>query len=516
MLPGRDGAKTKTTIGGCFMKYDTTFDKPVQQYLQFGSKVKMSNTLAQSPIIHPSNSVFNNRIFAALVSTINKEDTDFFESYVIEVKELIKAQPGVDYWKKIKDTCESLINTKGRIIGKDKDGNMTLGLYNFFMSIEYESGFIRARFSPFLKPYLLQLRREFTQFNLIEFLNLSTMYAQNLFRYLKSWEHAGGKKEEIGILHEILNVPESARKNFKEFRVSILEKAIKDINIKTELRVDYKVIKVGGINCKTGKVTHIEFIIKTPKTKKELDIDKTEQNLLTFIDQSKTSEIKTEQQIEPAEVAEVTAPGEFEPPKIPVAPIWPAIAERIALKFGREKFDTWFTDGFYAFMNKDGELVLDFRNAGECVYVERWFGPVIKKAINEIAPNIKLRMCHGVISGWIAGLQKEHEDKARKQLDMQLEEEKIENQFLIIAKIYPRHRVDGKKSYRLFERLRKERINKLKECTAEELKGKDVIPTVAELISLLEECKESKEWTKDNKRYVPKLSKWLESKPWLN
>ena len=121
------------------MKQDNIFTRPVQQILPMGTEVKKANTMCQAKVRHVSKSVYINRIIAALISTIHKDDTEFKQSYTIDVKSLVEEQPNINYWSYIKKTCKDLVQSGIEL--EDEEENR-LKYYNYFQSIEYYSGMI--------------------------------------------------------------------------------------------------------------------------------------------------------------------------------------------------------------------------------------------------------------------------------------------------------------------------------------------------------------------------------------
>lgn len=104
---------------------------------------------------------------------------------------------------------------------------------------------IEAKFNPEMKSFLLQLQDHYTLYNIIEFKLLSTGYSQRLYELLKSWSSKNTFTIDIAQLHKILLTSDSAKKNFGEFRRSILEPAQKEIIKKTGIRFEWEAIKKG-------------------------------------------------------------------------------------------------------------------------------------------------------------------------------------------------------------------------------------------------------------------------------
>jgi plasmid replication initiation protein len=104
---------------------------------------------------------------------------------------------------------------------------------------------IEARFDPSLKSHYLELKEQFTQYSLFEFLLLPSTYSQRMFEILKSWADQPEVVLPIEGLYQQLDVPESHRADFAAFRRRVLEKAQKDIHKHTALRFEWEAVKNG-------------------------------------------------------------------------------------------------------------------------------------------------------------------------------------------------------------------------------------------------------------------------------
>lgn len=218
-----------------------------------GPVVKKSNALARAS--WAVKSVYEPRLVALVASRVRKEDKDF-QSYEIPIKELLgEAQDGRTYQL----VAEVVDNIMGRVLTIEKPNGWMK--YVIFSRCEYDgkNGCIRTRFDPDLKEHFLDLKSHFTQYSLMEFLLLPSIYSQRLFEVLKSW----GDKPEVTIkindLYEMLGAPASLRVNFKDFRRRVLEKAHKDILSKTSFQYEWEAIKKGK------SVTSIRFMFSKGK-----------------------------------------------------------------------------------------------------------------------------------------------------------------------------------------------------------------------------------------------------------
>ena len=215
----------------------------MQQLTLPGELVKKHNELVRSKI-NISN-VDGSRILANLIACVRHDDTEFKDTYRVKVKDFMTDTSGRGYTN-IKAVCRELAKATAEIEEPDPDGpHPYLRLYTFFSSITYRKGVIEARFNWEMKPLLLDLRRCFTQYNLMEYLTLPSLYSQRLFEILKSWANAPEVVLSIGELHRLLDSPASFRADFRQFRTRVIEKAHKDIHEKTSLHFEWEPVKAG-------------------------------------------------------------------------------------------------------------------------------------------------------------------------------------------------------------------------------------------------------------------------------
>lgn len=205
-----------------------------------GEIVKKSNALMRAR--WSIESVWEPRLVALLASKVKQEDSDF-HVYEIPVAEVMpeRDRGGKDY-REIENVVDRVMSRVLTI--RDEDGWTK---YNVFSRCRYRAkdGILELGFHPDLKPHYLNLQKNFAKYNLIEFLTLRSIYSQKLFELLKSWDEKPEITINLSELFDLLNVPESHKKDFAIFRRKVLEKAHTDINTKTELRFEWEPIKQG-------------------------------------------------------------------------------------------------------------------------------------------------------------------------------------------------------------------------------------------------------------------------------
>ena len=225
----------------------------VKQLMLSGKTVKKSNALARAR--WSPNSVWEPRLVAMLAAQIKPGDTDF-QTYEIRLVDLLGKDPGGKDYQEFEKVIDKVMS---RVITLRNGDDWKK--YTMFSSCEYISkrGVLIVGFHPDLKEHYLQLN-QYIKYNLIEFMLLPSIYSQRLFEFLKSWDDRKETVIELKELHEMLDTPQSFRKDFRQFRTRVLEKAHKDILEFTDIYYTWEPIKKGRA------VSWIKFIFgKKPK-----------------------------------------------------------------------------------------------------------------------------------------------------------------------------------------------------------------------------------------------------------
>jgi len=262
----------------------------LQQLTLPGEVVKKRNELVRSKI-NVSN-VLGSRILANLIACVRHDDAKFQEVYRVTIKDFIADESGRGYTA-MKGMCKELASATAELETVDAEGEKVLSLYPFFSSIKYRKGVIEAQFNVGMSPLLLQLRECFTQYNLMEYLTLPSIYSQRLFEILKSWAKTPSGEVVLSVaeLHRLLDTPPSFRSDFKSFRVRVIEKAHKDITTKTSLRFEWEQVKSGrsveGIRFFFGPGRRAIAEQEAAKLKEKKRIRLQNQRILTALDCAK-------------------------------------------------------------------------------------------------------------------------------------------------------------------------------------------------------------------------------------
>lgn len=243
----------------------------VKQLMLPGQLVKKDNELIRSRTNVENKTTA--RLLACLVAQLQESDADFKEEYTLDIRKQLAIFQDADgrQSRQIREACKYLADTKVWIDKNEPNKKGTdddFDIIPYFSKLSYRGGILHAKFNPEMRKYLLELKAFFTEYNLLEYLTLPSLYSQKLFELLKSFE--GGNKKgfvEFALkdLHEYLDTPTSLRLNFKDFRIRILEKAHKDIN-KTSLEFAWEAIKTGRAVTAVRFIFHDKMREKVEKT----------------------------------------------------------------------------------------------------------------------------------------------------------------------------------------------------------------------------------------------------------
>lgn len=117
------------------------------------------------------------------------------------------------------------------------------------------TGKIKLRFDDDLIPYLLQLKKKFTRYQLKNILYLKSKYSIRIYELLKQYENIGKREFELQELKKILFI-ENQYNRVYDLERFVLVPAKEEINKHTDILIDYEKIKTGR------KITSILFKIE--------------------------------------------------------------------------------------------------------------------------------------------------------------------------------------------------------------------------------------------------------------
>lgn len=199
----------------------------------------------------------------SLIQPGKREDTYQLE-YNFNIRDYAKIC-GIDYdsgrnYAEIKKTLKHLSD---RSMWVDFGNEEVLCRWLSKVRIKKKSGIVSICIDADLAPYLFNLGKNFTEYQLFHVLNMKSAFSFRLYEILKSYLYKDYFEktfhiDELKLLLAVEKVPSYDR--FPDFRRKVIDKAVSEINDQSDLRVTYDTTTKGR------KVTHITFRItrKTP------------------------------------------------------------------------------------------------------------------------------------------------------------------------------------------------------------------------------------------------------------
>jgi plasmid replication initiation protein len=200
------------------------------------------------------------KLLLYVIAMIEPEDEDF-KRYIINIGEFAQlANLDKDHlYRELRELAKSL-KQKPLIIPNhfDAQTGTYLDLVTSWFDTAYVgrngAGYFAVTISQVLKPYLLQVKREFFRFRLFHVMQLRSSYAIRLYQWAKRWEFRKNMEISVQELRNVLganNGPDGhgTKLNlsaYADFKRRAINPAVAEINEKTDLTVSFRELKAKG------------------------------------------------------------------------------------------------------------------------------------------------------------------------------------------------------------------------------------------------------------------------------
>lgn len=204
--------------------------------------------------------VWEDRIFLLTLAQIMPDDEDFKE-YYIHIRDLnndygIKTNRVYDLIREAVISLRKKTITIPHTFNNGKKGKLTTGLFTSYGELDDENrSYIVVELHPKLKPYLLQLREKYTQYNIQHLINIKSAHSRRIYKLLKQYQTIGHRTFELEDLKQTLCIAEDEYKRYYDFKKRLILKAQKDLEVHTDLKFEFEEFRYGN------KVQSIKFYI---------------------------------------------------------------------------------------------------------------------------------------------------------------------------------------------------------------------------------------------------------------
>lgn len=228
------------------------YDKKIEIAQQRSYSVVKSNEIIQKARYDLN--ILELKTLAYIFSKIKPTDKEL-QDYSFSIKEYCQVC-GIDYkngsnYINIKKSIKSLRDKSFWLL--DEKGNEVLVGWLSKARINKGSGKITVRLDDDIQKYVIGLFENFTQYELLSTLPMKSSYSFRIYELLKSYAYTKSHTFDIDDLKS--KVGATNYTNFKDFRRYVLETATKEINLYTDIEINWEPIKDGK------KVSKVKFDI---------------------------------------------------------------------------------------------------------------------------------------------------------------------------------------------------------------------------------------------------------------
>jgi Protein involved in initiation of plasmid replication len=200
------------------------------------------------------------KIILTLASMVQPQDEEF-KPYIFKIAEFMELL-GVEDKSKYTQVPKLTKELMRKVFEIHEENKIIQTAWISGVVYEKGSGKVTLKFNPDLKPYMIQLKEKFTEYQLSNVLTMKSKYSPRIYEILKCNEFKKQKYTEIEVetLRKLLKA-ENIYPMYADFKRKVIQQAQKELNSLTDISFDFEEIKTGR------KVTSIKFYIHSNKSR---------------------------------------------------------------------------------------------------------------------------------------------------------------------------------------------------------------------------------------------------------
>lgn len=150
-------------------------------------------------------------------------------------------------YQALKDACKDLFARQFSYQEHSARGNVTQKTSRWVSEIGYteEEATVQLIFAPVVVPFITRLEEQFTSYELNQVASLASKYSIRLYELLMQWKNVGKMKISLEDLRAKLGLEQDDYTVMGDFKRSVLDLSVKQINEHTDIKVDYEQHKKG-------------------------------------------------------------------------------------------------------------------------------------------------------------------------------------------------------------------------------------------------------------------------------
>jgi plasmid replication initiation protein len=189
------------------------------------------------------------RIIRLIITQVVKQDKDL-KTYTCRITDLAKflGIPSANVYRDVRDICRQLLKRTVDIgTGNPKEPWKT---FQWMQQAEYDgNGNLTLELSNKIKPYVVELNKWFTQYQLGNILAMQSFYSIRLYELIKCQDGITRTEKDFhDFTMEYLRQYFCCEKKYKlitDFKRNVIEVAVREINEKSDIGLNVEYVKTG-------------------------------------------------------------------------------------------------------------------------------------------------------------------------------------------------------------------------------------------------------------------------------
>lgn len=221
------------------------------------------------------------RLVLGLASMVRKDDEDF-KDYVIhvdDIAELFGLEKSKSFYEKMQDAVNSLMDDRGALNISMNPNEIEKVRWVSYAKYVKGSGKILMRFDKSIKDFMIQIKNQFTQYQLSAVRQFKSAYAIRFYELMAMKRNMGkGAKDgwfyrefDIGELKSYLAIAEGEYKLIADLKRRAIEPALKEINDFSDIEI-IKHKNEWAEYVKQGRAVYKIIIRAKPKKQRQMDL----------------------------------------------------------------------------------------------------------------------------------------------------------------------------------------------------------------------------------------------------
>ena len=261
-------------------------------------KIRQSNVLVEATYAQEFTAT-ELKIFEVILSCCTPTDIELYKARLdkeviftrAELAKILHVNPSIISQEAYR-ISSSLMKKYIEIKNILNDGTIEFQQIGIMPYCQYINGVLTIHWNYRLLPFLLEIKSNFTEYQLHHLLSLNSAYAIKLYKLLYQYKKIKSRCFLVNELKKQFGIHEKYAE-YKSFKQRVIDPSIRQINDSTDLIVQYNEIKIGR------RVEKIEFTFELKKSEnletKQIDIINTVSNTeVNYINEEFVNELSTQ------------------------------------------------------------------------------------------------------------------------------------------------------------------------------------------------------------------------------